>query len=288
MNRNFSAWWGGLQRLFARARALDVRARLVRISRAGRDAALPFSRRLGDAFLDVVAPGSCRECGRPVEAGRDAFCGACSTGVAWIGGACPRCGTPLVRPPPPSAGAPAGCGACARLRLHFDLAAAGARYEGPIRTAVLRFKFEGDRGVLPLLRSALDRAARSEAARDAVLAAGAIVPVPLHPWKRFLRGRDPARELAEAFAADLARERKVEVARLLRKVRWTPSQVTLHEAARRRNLRAAFRVRRGAAVPSTVILVDDVLTTCTTASRSALALKRGGAERVIVLAVARS
>jgi predicted amidophosphoribosyltransferase len=174
------------------------------------------------------------------------------------------------------------------MRLHFDLAAAGARYDGPVRTAVLRFKFEGDRGVLPLLAAALARAARSDALRDAAREAGAIVPVPLHPWKRFLRGRDPARELARALAAGLARERKVEVVPLLRKVRWTRSQVSLPEAARRRNLRGAFRVRRGAVVPATVILVDDVLTTCTTASRAALALKRAGAERVIVLAVARS
>jgi predicted amidophosphoribosyltransferase len=306
MKRKWSTGWGRLQRVLERARALDLHARLVRTARAGRIAAArggslvldrariaratvsPFLGRLGEACLDLLAPGFCRECGGPVDAGRDPFCPECGKDAVWIGSACARCGTPVVSPGALSLAAPAGCGACARLRLHFDSAAAGARYEGPIRTAVLRFKFERDRGVLPLLRSALLHAAGSPGLRDAVRVAGAIVPLPPHPWKRFLRGADPVRELADALSDDLAPERRIAVEPLLEKVRWTPSQVSLPERARRRNLRDAFRVRRHRVVPATVVLVDDVLTTCTTASRSALALKRGGAETVIVLAVARS
>jgi predicted amidophosphoribosyltransferase len=64
--------------------------------------------------------------------------------------------------------------------------------------------------------------------------------------------------------------------------------VGLPRQARIDNLRGAFQLRRGANVPEVVILFDDVLTTGTTASRCALALKRGGARVVAVVALARS
>jgi ComF family protein len=247
--------------------------------------ARPLARSTLSASLDLIAPGFCRQCGGEVACGRDPFCAACLRTLPWIARACARCGTPAVNPPR----LPERCFACAPHAFHFDLAAAGGGYQGPLRTAILRYKFEGDRAVLPLLREALARAARSEAVAAAVSGAGAIVPVPLHFAKSWWRGRDPAGELAHELARILgAASGGPAVARLLRKVRWTPSQVHLPEGPRRRNLRGAFAAVDGAVVPPAVILVDDVLTTGTTASRCALALKEAGVQTVIVLAAARS
>jgi predicted amidophosphoribosyltransferase len=115
--------------------------------------------------------------------------------------------------------------------------------------------------------------------------AQAIVPVPSHPLKKWWRGRDPVADLAREVARELG---GLPVRPLLRKSRWTRAQVTLSGTRRRRNLKGAFSTRPGARVPRAVILLDDVLTTGTTASQCALALKRGGAEEVTVLAIARS
>jgi predicted amidophosphoribosyltransferase len=60
--------------------------------------------------------------------------------------------------------------------------------------------------------------------------------------------------------------------------------------ARRRNMRGAFKVTDGhksAMAGRNILLVDDVLTTGATVDACARALKRAGAAKVFVLALAR-
>ena len=183
---------------------------------------------------------------------------------------------------------PPPCGTCGLLRLRFDWASASGVYEGPMRTAVVALKFQGDLGALDFLKAELTRAALAPSVARAFAEAEAIVPVPLHPLKRWWRGRNSGLVLAKELAAGLAPGHKLPVLELLRKRRWTPPQSSLEAGPRRRNLRNAFAPVEGAKIPPVVILVDDVLTTGATASECARALKRGGARRVLVVAAARS
>jgi predicted amidophosphoribosyltransferase len=71
-------------------------------------------------------------------------------------------------------------------------------------------------------------------------------------------------------------------------VRRTPAQATLTPSKRRDNLKGAFALVRGLRLQAhRVLLVDDVLTTGTTAHRAAQVLQKGGAASVRVAVVAR-
>jgi predicted amidophosphoribosyltransferase len=75
---------------------------------------------------------------------------------------------------------------------------------------------------------------------------------------------------------------------LIRRVRWTARQVQLTREARRENLKDAFRVRRGARLAgTTVLLVDDVMTTGSTLGEVARTLRAAGVARVAVAVLAR-
>ena len=73
----------------------------------------------------------------------------------------------------------------------------------------------------------------------------------------------------------------------LAKRRLTPAQSSLPPTDRRRNLRAAFIASRLLLNGRRVLLVDDVLTTGTTAHRCARALSEAGAASTAVAVVAR-
>lgn len=112
----------------------------------------------------------------------------------------------------------------------------------------------------------------------------ALVPVPLHPARLRQRGYDQTLELAR----QLARELDVPLyPRALRRVRATHAQSDLHAAARRRNVRGAFALRAGVALPAHVALFDDVMTTGATLAECTRLLQRHGVQCVDVWALAR-
>ena len=73
---------------------------------------------------------------------------------------------------------------------------------------------------------------------------------------------------------------------LLRRKPGRAQQKGLTLAERRRNVRGAFAAP--GAVPTTIVLVDDVYTSGATVSAAATALRKGGARRVEVVTFARA
>jgi ComF family protein len=114
-----------------------------------------------------------------------------------------------------------------------------------------------------------------------------LVPVPLHVRRRLERGYDQAARLAE----ELERATGLVLARGLRRVRDTPVQGAVGSSSRAANVRGAFapaRRRAGWARGRRVWLVDDVVTSGATVAECARVLRRLGAQRVGVLALARA
>jgi len=111
------------------------------------------------------------------------------------------------------------------------------------------------------------------------LDADALVPVPLHPWRRLRRGFNQARDLAERL------DRPVVDA--LWRSRATASQMALDAASRSTNVRGAFaHVPWTAVEDKIVVLIDDVRTTGATLDECAKVLRRAGASDVRALTVA--
>jgi ComF family protein len=116
-----------------------------------------------------------------------------------------------------------------------------------------------------------------------------VLPVPLWTGKRRTRGFNQAEQIARALVGRTASTRiQLDTTSLVRQ-RETASQTGLTRHQRRANVRGAFAVVRPDAVRrQTILLVDDVMTTGTTAGECARVLLRAGAKEVFVATVARA
>jgi ComF family protein len=114
--------------------------------------------------------------------------------------------------------------------------------------------------------------------------ADVIVPMPLHWLRRLQRGYNQSEALARAMAKRLGVPCKPSC---LRRIRYTAQQQQKSAAARRENVRNAFFAPPRAGLrDKTILLVDDVLTTGSTANDAARALRAAGAKRVVVAVLA--
>jgi ComF family protein len=219
-----------------------------------------------------LLPPRCLLCGAPGSAARD-LCAGCEQALPCNRDCCARCALPLARSAPL-------CGACLAEPPPWDEACVPLRYEDPLDTLVLRFKFGADLAAGRLLSQRMAEALAT-AARPA-----AIVPVPLSRRRLAGRGYNQAQELARLVARAL---RLPLAPRALRRIRDTDAQAGLDAGARRRNLRGAFAADPAAALQGLhLALFDDVVTTGATAAECARVLRAAGAARISLWAVARA
>jgi ComF family protein len=156
------------------------------------------------------------------------------------------------------------------------MARAPFAFEGPARAAVHHLKYRGVRSVGAALARAM--------ATCAPPGADVVTWVPLARRRKAERGFDQAKVLA----VRIARELEIPARGLMRRAVSTGPQAMRDAVERRQAMRGSFRVRDRARVPSSVLLVDDVLTTGATAGACAEALLEAGAVRVSLVVAARA
>jgi ComF family protein len=153
------------------------------------------------------------------------------------------------------------------------------KYEHPVDHFIRALKFRGERVFARVLGELLAREHRARGMEPP----SCIVPMPLHASRYRVRGFNQALEIAR-FAAR-ALEARVDAGLLVRTVA-TSEQSGLSLEARRKNVRSAFEVAR--ALPrGRIAVVDDVVTTGSTAMAAIAALAAAGAEELELWAVAR-
>ena len=219
------------------------------------------------ALLRVLFPQrtACHACAAPLTAADGLLCPACAASLR-------ACHVPPER-----------------LETVVDVAiqsaAAPFLYDGAAAALVKALKFGGDHtAALPLAEGMAAAYAALEAMQEAALC----VPVPVHYRRLRRRGYNQAQVLAAAFC-ELAGLRPP-VAALVR-VHHKHSQIGMGHEARRANIQGAFAVStagerrvRG----HVVLLVDDVLTTGSTAAECARVLGDAGAAAVVLLTACRA
>ena len=232
------------------------------------------------SLRQLILPAHCAACGAPAPAeGRMPLCERCGKELARVieCGHCPRCG----RNAGPYTSGPEGCLFCRHYPIRHDATVRLGPYEFPLKTLILRVKYEGRVEVAPVLgRLLAERVALASWADRVDL----VVPVPLHWGRRFDRGFNQSEILARAVASVVPGR----LARRLTRIRPTPHQARLSAKERQRNVRGAFRVRwwpRDVA-GRRVLLVDDVMTSGTTIAECTKVLRKAGAAEVYAALVA--
>jgi ComF family protein len=229
--------------------------------------------------LDAIYPPTCLSC-RAATAQTGALCLTCWGQMRFIERPfCERLGTPFEQDLGPGLLSPQ---AIADPPV-FGRARAVARFEdGPARQLVHRLKYS-DRAELagPMGRW------MARAGADVLAGADALAPVPLHRLRLWTRRFNQAAALAQA----VGRQTDIPCQPfLLARVKATQSQVGLSRSQRAENVQGAFRVpteARAKLKGRRIVLVDDVLTSGSTANAAARALLRGGAAQVDLLVFAR-
>jgi ComF family protein len=238
------------------------------------------------SLFATVFPADCRICNAPLaNISRLPVCEACLDNLQpFTARQCAVCGELLSATNPDAA---AVCWTCDQVPPHFGRAAAYGPYEGSLRELIHVFKYQRVRTAVPALGSVLAGVLQPLIAE---VAEPIVVPVPLYRAKERERSFNQSQQVAAEAVRQLAR-RNIQVAfrpDALKRIRATRSQTGLTRPQRRDNVRNAFSVARPELVKDrNIILVDDVLTTGTTANECARVLKRSGASAVFVATLAR-
>lgn len=219
-------------------------------------------------------PGLCAICH---GWGRGRVCSACLASFAPRVERCARCALPV------PAGAPI-CGSCLSAPPAYDAAHACVDYGAPWDHLVTAFKFHAALDLAPVFAGRIEATVVAAATPLPSL----LLPVPLAAGRLRERGYNQAWELARRIGRRLGIDAD---AGLLLRLRDTSHQLSLPPAARAGNVRGAFAVeprRRIEVVGRSIAVVDDVMTTGSTAAEIATVLRQAGAAHVSVWVFART
>ncbi|MBN3032678.1 MAG: ComF family protein [Candidatus Saganbacteria bacterium] len=205
--------------------------------------------KLFNSLLDLIFPPRCEACGK---SGPEALCPECFAGVRF-------------------------------MKPQYGIHCAAA-YDGAVRTALHRFKFQKRKRLAePLGILLVNYLGQAPALKMKEF--DSIVPVPLHRKRLRQRGFNQI----DLLASVIGRYYELPVVPSLERVKNTRPQFDLPKHERFENIKGAFRVCRSKEVyDKRLLLLDDIYTTGATAAECVRALTIAGARRVEVLTLARA
>lgn len=223
-------------------------------------------------IVDLALPPRCPGCGTIVMEVQS-FCHDCWRNIDWLGdGGCASCGLPL------EATDIEQCAACLAKPPIIGRTRAAVAYGEATRTLPLRLKYSRKvalaRTMARYMRPLVDDSGEP-----------ILVPVPLHRSRLWSRGFNQAALIARELARGCGIGHDPFV---LRRKKRTAALKGMSPLQRRREVSGAFDVTKPNEIAGRkIVLVDDVLTTGSTANACARALRRAGAGRIDLICWAR-
>lgn len=212
-----------------------------------------------NSVIDFIFPPACPVCGGPFNAA-DIICRNCIDAITD----CSYSYIPKKRVLP-----------------HVDKISILLPYDSICRSLIHALKYHGMKSTGLVMGKLMAR----KTLKDCSPAENScLVPVPLHPSKMKERGYNQSESLAAGFASFSGFEISDNV---IVRTKQTGTQTALDHEKRVQNVQDAFRYTAEKSLAGRpVIIIDDVMTTGSTISECAKALKEGGAGKIIVSVVA--
>jgi ComF family protein len=212
------------------------------------------------------------------------YCGGCgSFGSRW----CSDCEEKIQTIKPPLCricGQPSIscdiCDSCKSSPPSFTTLQAIGAYTGPFRKAILQLKFRNNLGLCEVFALKLARRIiRVDWHPDLVVA------VPLSKQHQKTRGFNQAELLAKPLSWLINVQYASDA---ITRIKPTSFQVGLTAHQRKSNVKNAFFAEAGLVYGKTILLVDDIATTCSTMDSCSKALLEAGAKQVNAICLARA
>lgn len=220
---------------------------------------------------------------------KEYLCTPCISDLPWLTSQiCTQCSLPLMQDLSSNAlnNHTRLCGECLTKPPNVDKTICAFSYEFPLNDIILQFKDQADIAAGKFLTTQLP-ASIKHAYRNNPLPQR-IIPVPMHWKKRLQRGFNQA----DIISQHLNKALKIKVIHPIKKCTPTANQHQLNKRQRQHNLQNSFILTKKSHIALAgiehIALVDDVVTTGTTANTLAGILKKAGVKKVDVWALART
>ena len=231
--------------------------------------------------MDLIYPAQCELCGNQLEDLEKYICENCSRKLPVISTPhCPVC----YRSIKTRGEGNRICGFCKlNSKRIVEKVVALYEYRDGSRELIHRYKYDKYQSLAGFLAENLFEQVRDSDVLDDV---DWIVSIPLHWTRKRWRGFNQADKLAKYIS------KKTGVPLLptkyFKRIKKTTPQVTLNAEHRKKNIRGAFELNKKIKFEnSSVVLVDDVLTTGATSNECARILKKAGAKKINLIVLAR-
>jgi competence protein ComFC len=221
-------------------------------------------------IIDLLYPPFCCNCGK---IGYE-ICPECFSDIETVSSQqiCLICGRIL--------SADKTCPICKKSPPVFDQARSWGIYSGVLKQIIYKIKYKRGFGIIEYISKPL-----TECIIDWGISADMIVPIPLGKKREKERGYNQSTLIANPISKhfNIPLEN-----RALTRIRETRSQVGLNYEERNCNIKDAFQADRSVVNQKSILLIDDIATTCATLNESAKALIFSGASRVLCFTVAQT